>query len=121
MLQARVESETGVIIIEPRGPLHKEDFAGLSRIVDPYLETQGKLQGIMIKAEKFPGWESFGAFTEHIRFVRDHHRRIEKVALVTDSPIGRLGQALVGHFVNAEVRCFAFTAADEANRWLTAS
>jgi hypothetical protein len=39
----------------------------------------------MIHAESFPGWESFGAFVSHLKFVGDHHRQIERIAAVTNS------------------------------------
>lgn len=41
----------------------------------------------MIQAGSFPGWESFAALVSHMRFVRDHHRSIGKVAAVSDSII----------------------------------
>jgi hypothetical protein len=39
----------------------------------------------MIYTKSFPGWENFGAFVSHIKFVGGHHRKIERIAAVTDS------------------------------------
>ncbi len=41
----------------------------------------------MICAKTFPGWESFGALVSHLRFVKIHHRKIARIAAVTDSEL----------------------------------
>lgn len=119
MINVKLGLSSGVVVIEPEGPLEEDDFKGLRRIVDTYLEEEGTLHGVMIRTPEFPGWDSFTALVEHIRFVRDHHKRIEKVALVTDSPVGRLAPVLSKHFVNAEVRQFPFSEFDSAVEWLS--
>jgi hypothetical protein len=42
----------------------------------------------------------------HFRFVRDHHKRVKKVAVVTDAPLGTLAEKLASHFVSATLRYF---------------
>jgi hypothetical protein len=62
--------ETGVFFSSlPRGPLEKEDFEQLAKEVDPFIASKGKLVGLMIHTESFPGWENFGAFVSHLKFV----------------------------------------------------
>jgi len=51
--------------------------------------------------EKFPGWSNFNGMIEHIKFVKSHHRKIAKVALVTDSKIADVAESLGKHFVKA--------------------
>ena len=36
----------------------------------------------------------------HFRFVRDHHKRVKKVAVVTNSHIGDVAERLASHFVS---------------------
>ncbi len=79
----------------------------------------GKLDGLIIHTKDFPGWESFGDMVAHFRFVRDHHTRIEKVALVTDVQIGELAPHIASHFVAAEVRHFDFDELDAAVDWVS--
>ena len=81
----RIATRPKYLIVIPDGPLEKEDFEKLANEVDPFLESKGKLAGLMICAKSFPGWESFGAIVSHLKFVADHHRRIERRAAVTDS------------------------------------
>ncbi len=52
----------------------------------------------------FTGWESFGALVAHFRLIRDHHKYVSKVAVVTDSTLVKLIESLASHFVAAEVR-----------------
>ena len=69
----------GIAEIWPEDALTEEGFKAISDTVDPWIEEHGKLAGILIATEKFPGWSSFGALVSHIRFVRDHHRSLERI------------------------------------------
>src|SRR5690349_12476989 len=44
-----------------------DDFREIARVVDPYIDEKGKLSGLLVEAESFPGWEGFGALLEHMR------------------------------------------------------
>ena len=72
----------GILVLKPHAPLSKEDFAGVSAAVDAYLSDHAKLHGVLIHSKGFPGWENFGGFNAHMHFVRDHHKKVERVALV---------------------------------------
>ncbi len=106
MLHYQFNQDIGLIHLRPQGPLSKEDFDGLSAVVDPYIEQTGALAGIIIETDKFPGWQNLKAAIQHLRFVHDHHRKIKKVAIVTNSPVGDLAENIASHFVSAEIRHF---------------
>ena len=40
----------------------------------------------------------------HLRFVRDHHKRVRKIAVVTDSKLGSVAEHLASHFVAAQIK-----------------
>ena len=105
-------------LVEPQGPLTKEDFEVIASRVNPVVEKEGELEGLVIKTPDFPGWESFGDMVEHFRFVKNHHQVIKKVALVTDAKVADLFPAIVGHFVKAEVKSFAFDEYENALEWI---
>jgi hypothetical protein len=111
----------GVVTVFPTGPLSQADFVELAGLVDPYIEQQGALKGVMIIAQQFPGWDDFAALLDHVRFVRNHEARVRRVALVTDSAVLELVPALARHFVQAEVRRFPFEQRDAAFDWLKAA
>jgi hypothetical protein len=72
----------------------------------------------MIDAATFPGWEDFAALLSHLRFVRDHHRRIRRIAVVSDSALLSVAPKLVGHFVSAQLRTFEAADRSAALSWL---
>ena len=117
MLDYSIMNPEGILVLKPHTPLSKADFEGLSAATDAYLSDHAKLHGVMIHTKQFPGWESFGGFTAHMHFVHDHHRKVERVAVVTDSPIA-IGESLVKHFSSAEVRHFPFAEDVQALDWL---
>lgn len=118
MLTHELLRDEGILILRPQGPLQAGDFTSLATVVDPYLEEHGKLRGIMVDAESFPGWDSFAALVSHLEFVRDHHRRISKIAAVSDSPVLSLAPQLAKHFVKAEIRHFNANERAAALAWL---
>ncbi|NYT77102.1 STAS/SEC14 domain-containing protein [Alcaligenaceae bacterium] len=111
MINYSIMQAEGILLITPSSPLSKEDFNSLNADVDVYLSKHARLHGIMIHAQKFPGWEGFGAFTAHMHFVREHHKQVERIAVVTDSPLAGIGELLAKHFTSAEVQHFPFALA----------
>ncbi|MEJ2230118.1 MAG: STAS/SEC14 domain-containing protein [Nitrospirales bacterium] len=121
MISHELLSERGILIVIPEGPLEKNDFEALARDVDPYIEAQGKLNGLLISARLFPGWKDFAALVSHLRFVKNHHQKIRKVAAVTDSGFLSILPHIANHFVAAEVKHFEYGDKDRALAWLSDS
>ena len=118
MLKAILDKENATLLLEPQGALTQEDFENVAKSVDPYIEEVGTLRGVIIYAETFPGWDSFGALVSHIKFVRNHHEKIAKVALVTDFTGANLAKNIAQHFVHAQMKHFPFAKIDEAKTWI---
>ena len=118
MLTYSIMKPEGILLLRPSAPLSKEDFGSLSVDVDAYLSEHARLHGVMVQAKGFPGWENFGGFTAHMHFVREHHNRVERVAVVTDSPLADMAELLGKHFTSAEVRHFPFADDAKALAWL---
>ena len=118
MLVHELLADTGILIVRPKGPLAARDFAALSVEADAYIEAHGALNGLMICAGKFPGWANLDSAVSHFKFVRDHHRKISKVAFVSDSDVLTLLPKLVSHFVSAEVKHFKGDEEGEALAWI---
>ena len=118
MLDYSILQPPGVLVIKPQRPLCQEDFAALSAAVDAYLAEHATLHGVMIHTKGFPGWEDFDGFIAHMHFVQDHHKRVERVAIVTDSPFASLAQLLGRHFTSAVIRQFPYADEMQALDWL---
>jgi hypothetical protein len=70
-------------------------------------------------APAFPGRESFAALVSHLRFVRDHHRRIKRIAIVPGSTMLSIEPNIANHFASAPLQTFpnAERAPAPGRRW----
>ncbi|WP_156688773.1 STAS/SEC14 domain-containing protein [Mycobacterium sp. Marseille-P9652] len=118
MIEYELDKEHSILEARPQSALDKEDFVELAKAVDPQIEAAGDLAGIIISAPSFPGWDSFGAMVTHFRFVRDHHKHVKKIAVVTDSHLGDVAEHLAAHFVSAKIRHFPAGEVDQARQWV---
>lgn len=121
MLDFELLDNDGIIRVHPQAPLLARDFAQLSETVDRYLTRHKALKGLIISTEDFPGWEDFAALVSHLKFVRDHHKRIGKVAAVSNDTLLSILPPIANHFVDAEVRHFDSTQGDDALNWIKQS
>ena len=118
MLKVELDRAGGIALLEPGGELSARDFVLAAEAIDPYIEQHGRLNGVIIHTKRFPGWDSFSALLGHLRFIREHHARIARVALVTDSRIGNFAQRVARHFVAAEVETFPYNEFASARNWV---
>ena len=118
MLAHELLRDRGILLLRPQGPIQTGDFESIAKSVDPYIEQTGGLRGVMIEAPSFPGWDSFAAFVSHLRFVRDHHKLITKIAVVSDSAVLSIAPQIAKHFVKAEFRNFSLNSRESALAWL---
>jgi hypothetical protein len=109
--------ESGVLVVEVTAPLRVQDFDALAATADTWLETHEVLPGIVIHARQFPGWENVAGMLRHLRFSRDHHRKVRRVALAADSRLAGLAPHLAEHFVQAEIKAFGYDELDKALEW----
>jgi hypothetical protein len=118
MLDVQLLRDQGIVIITPNGKLQASDFERVGREVDPFIDEHGMLRGLLIHATAFPGWSDFTALTMHIRFVRDHHRKVARIATVSDSAFLEIMPKLAKHFIAAEIRHFPADDMGLAIAWL---
>lgn len=118
MVEYELLRTEGILILRPQGRLEAADFEKVAQEIDPYIEANGKLHGLLLDAESFPGWTDFAALLAHLKFVREHHRKIQRIAVVSDSTFLTAAPKLATHFVQAEIRPFSRSQREEALRWL---
>jgi len=118
MIEHELLAEQGILVIRPTKRLEEDDFAALADSIDPYIEQHGKLRGLLIQAERFPGWQGVEGLISHIRFVKDHHKSIERVAVISDNPILTVLPKMASVVVNAKVKHFDTGERDAALGWL---
>lgn len=115
-----LDLNTNIAIFRPEGKLTVNDFEQACLIIDPQIETVGKLNGLIIQVASFPGWESLPAMMKHIQFINNHHQHIAKVVFVTDSIIKDIIESIASHFVAAEIKTFDYGNIEPAKHWILA-
>ena len=118
MISFEILRDEGIVIIEPSGSLEKTDFERLTEKVDEYITEMGYINGMIIHTKDFPRWESFGAFMHHMQFIKDHHKKVKKVAAATDSKFMSIAPVIANHFVSAEVKHFDYADMETAKKWI---
>jgi hypothetical protein len=113
-----LDQKKGLLEVEIAAPLNSLNFEVMTRAVDSYTEKNEKLNGLLIHTKGFSGWKNFGSFVSHIEFIKFHHNKIKKVALVTSSKLVNIIPSLSQHFVNADVKTFSFEEEIEAKKWI---
>jgi hypothetical protein len=121
MIESSLDTARSILYVRPKSALAEEDFVQLAKTVDPFIQSSGDLAGLILEIAAFPGWDSLGAMAAHFRFVRDHHKHIRKVAVVTDAPLGSLAEKLASHFVSATIKHFPAGAMAAAQQWIVSA
>ena len=116
-VSVRLLPALGVVVVEVKQALRVQDFDALAFTADAWIEAHGSLRGLVIHTREFPGWENLGSFIRHVRFLRDHHRKVNRVALAVDSKLASMAPMIGEHFVQAELRSFGYDALDAAIAW----
>lgn len=118
MIDIELLRDKGILILTPRELLEKSDFLRIASAVNPFIAENGILTGVMIYVKNFPEWENFAALVEHLRFVWDHQRKVERVAAVSDSGFLKIVPKIMEHFAHPEVKHFDFAEKARALTWL---
>lgn len=111
----------GVIVVEISETLRPQDFDALSATADQWIQAHGSLAGLVLHAHHFPGWENLAGLIKHVRFVRDHHEKIKRIAISSDAPLASLTPRVAEHFVEAEIKNFGYEKLDDAIGWARGS
>ena len=65
MLTFTLMKPEGILRLHPSGPLTEADFARLRTEVDAYLLSHARLNGVLVRAAEFPGWENWAGLSAH--------------------------------------------------------
>lgn len=118
MIKIVVMENDGIVVVEPVGPLRRADFETLAREIDEHSDDSNRLTGLIIHTKLFPGWDDFNAFRQHLKFVKQHHKALKRIAIVTDSIVGTIGPALADPFISAQIKHFEYDNIKEALQWI---
>ncbi|MDR6757869.1 hypothetical protein J2Y48_003166 [Mycoplana sp. BE70] len=98
--------------------LERTDLERIATELGLAVRSHGKLNGLMITIETFPGWKGFEALAAHLKFASNHHRLIERIAIVISNRLLRIIPAAARYFVHPEIRSFDFQQRAQVLSWL---
>jgi len=119
MISITYDESTASVLLEPHGSITIHDILSARRVIDGHLMQEDEVLSLIIYSESFPGWYSFEAFLEHMKFVKDHHQHIRAVAIVSDSVFTNIAKTLAQHFIKADIKQFAFSELNKAKSWIS--
>jgi hypothetical protein len=117
----KVQFDGDVLVVRPEGAITREDVTTLTRTADEYLADHPKIAGVIVETRTFPGFASVGAFADYARFIANHHARVRRLALVTDSALAPVAEFMANHVVGVEMRHYPFAEGAAARAWLRSS
>ncbi len=119
MVEIEIDEAKGVATLRPKAgqSLAENDIANLKGMIDSYLADHDAMQGLVVVADYFPGWDSFDTFLSHLKLVRAHEKEIDKIAIVSDNGLLHAMPSVADHFVKAKIRNFAEAELAQAQDW----
>ena len=122
MLNYEWRHDEGILALHPEEPLEATDFISITSQIDAYLAEHDKLHGVLIRVKSFLGWKDFAALFAHLKFLKEHIRRIEKIAIVADGTLANIlpntSPNIINHFIHTQVQHFDSAREDVAWDWL---
>jgi hypothetical protein len=109
--------EPGVVVVEVSEPLRTGDFVVLAEVIDGWLADHTTLPGLVVHTRRVPGWATPGSLLRHLGFVRSHHRRIERVAMASDTRAAAVLPQVATRLLHPRVRAFGYDRLDDAIAW----
>lgn len=117
-LEITLDEQNDIVVFQPHDKLSKEDFDYAKEVIEPFIEKNTTLKGLVIYTKDFSGWDSFTALLRHLEFIKKHHKKVQKLAFVTDAFIGEFAEKIGAHFVNAKVEHFNYEDLNKAKEWI---
>lgn len=119
-VRCSMDSEAGILSVESDADssLSEDDFEAVGQHIEQWLKDHEQLEGVLLHSRRFPGWGNLGALFAHLKFAHHVHDKIQRIALVTNSPVGSLADHVLDPLTVAKIRRFDFDQLEQAQDWL---
>ena len=118
MIHFELLRDREIFVITPEGPLEEADFDRLAQRRSIHSLRRGEIARRYGQCEVIPRLGELWSLVSHLKFVADHHRKIERIAAVSDSGFLKIMPRIADHFVQAEIKHFDLAQKDQALAWL---
>ncbi len=106
-----------IIKVQVTGTLEESDFQKLGAEIDTLLAQYVSVR-LLVDATTFNGWSNMQAATNHFKLVRDHQKRVERIALIAGHAWQHWVAGMMSVFVHPQVKVFDATEQMEAEAWV---
>lgn len=112
-----IDNTDNLIEITIKDTLEADDFRKLGEKADKLINEYGSIR-VLINAEDFNGWENTDAAEKHFSFVKAHHAKVERLAIIAGHMWQHWIAAMARVFMHPEVKVFDKTQLEDARNWL---
>ncbi len=116
MIKTEVISANALKITVPE-KLKAEDVREIAPQIDALISEHGQIR-LLIDASGFSGWENVATFETHAKFIKSHHQKVERIAVIVAHDWQHWLIGAVRVFIHPEVRAFDKRHESEALRWI---
>jgi SpoIIAA-like len=100
--------------------MKSEDIHEIAPQIDVLIRERGQIR-LLIDASGFSGWENVATFESHATFIKSHHQKVERIAVIVAHDWQHWLIGAVRIFVHPEVRAFDKSQEGEALQWIVES
>lgn len=119
MIGLQITEQNSIIHATPLGRISESDIKDtVGPQVDKMLRRYAHIKGVLIDASDFEGWEDFSAFIAHMAFIRDHHDKIGKVAIMNCHKYRDVLQYVTALVPDTKFHFYDKQQEEEAEQWL---
>jgi hypothetical protein len=117
MIELEINERDDLVIATPSGALTADDISAMAAKINDFINEHDRVPNLVLHAKSLPHWKDFDALKHHLKLVRDHHKLVKKVAIVSDRKLIWLLRPIADQFTGAKLRRFPERAYDDAVNW----
>lgn len=118
MIELLPQNDGNLVAIRFIGKVLHEDFENLTPVLDAQIASDGGSIRLLLDLSAFEGWEDLHAIWNHFILVKNHHKQVERIAIVGDENWERRLAEYVVRFAVAEVGYYTPDRIEAACEWL---
>jgi SpoIIAA-like len=116
MIKTEIISANALKITAP-DKLKGDDFRQIAPQVDSLIRQHGQIR-LLIDASGFNGWENIAAFEHHAGFIKNHQRKVERIAVIAAHEWQHWLIGALRIFLHPQVRAYDKNHEREALKWI---
>ena len=118
MIDFLPQNDGQLVALKFSGKVSHEEIEGLTPMLDVQIEKDGGAIRLLLDLVDFEGWEDLHAVWDHFILVKDHHKFVERIAILGDEDWERRFAEFAVRFALADVGYYEPGGREAAVAWL---